>query len=101
MLDDREAGWSKRTGPPPRRLGSARLYGDLLLLVVPRFGGLGQRNGQDALLEGRRDLVGIDPLGHGEAALEGTVAALAEVEVFGVIILDVPILWLYIGVTRR
>src|SRR6187200_2787218 len=68
------------------RLGSFRGYGDRLLLLL-RFRRFRKRNGQDAVLEGGFDLVGVDAARHLERAAERAVAALGDVTVLSFLFL--------------
>src|ERR1017187_6667479 len=63
-------------------------------LDLPRLGGflLGQRHGEHAILEVRRDVLRIEGIGHREAAYETAVAALdAVIAFFGVFLAELAL----------
>ena len=74
---------------PPRSTPTASIHVDAADLDLPRLGllGLGEDQGQDAVLELRLGLVGIDGRGQRERPLERAEPALAQVPPLALLLL--------------
>ena len=78
---------------PPFRRDTAKPAACLLpgnrdgLLLLLRFRRLGHRDGQNTVLEVRFDLVDVDAAGYLQRAAEGSIAALGDVPILGLLFL--------------
>jgi hypothetical protein len=70
--------WLPKHCPRRQRHQASRLIDGDLLLALPCFWPLRQRDREYAVLEMRLDLVGINAVRHAERTLEGAIAAFGE-----------------------